>query len=223
MEEWRPVVGFEGLYEVSNLGNVRSLDRTIVRSDGVVQSRSGRLLIPFKNNDGYLESKLSCGGVSRRYGIHRLVAMAFIPNPDGLEEVNHLDAVRDNNIVDNLEWCSHGDNVRYAISQGRHFCTRDLTGKNNPNYHNHALHDIYAANRQLAVEKLGRPGSQNGKAHPITCIFPGGESVSFSWIGECASELRNRGLTTASDNTIRTNILMSRKRNGTYLGCRFTD
>lgn len=111
MEEWRDVVGYEGLYKVSSLGRVKSLN---YRNTGKEQ-----ILKPYKNNYGYLIVNLSKGGKERRALIHRLVAHAFIPNPYNLQFVNHKDENKLNNCVENLEWCDQGYNNRYGTRTER--------------------------------------------------------------------------------------------------------
>lgn len=219
-ERWKPVVGFEGYYEVSSIGRVRSVGRDITRSDGVVRHYEPRLMSLHLNTDGYSQVKLSSNHVSRYYSVHRLVAMAFIANPENLPEVNHIDAVRTNNTVENLEWCTHGDNIRYSIQLGNHFCTRDLTGENNPNYHNTTLKDFYASHPDEAL-KLGRPGSQNGRARPIRCVSPCGDVHEFDWIGGCAEYLRDIGVTSNQVGTLRRKIGQAIRNKQKYKGYTF--
>lgn len=108
MEEWRPVVGYEEGYEVSNLGNVRSLD-----------PRHYLKLKNLKSNkDGHLRVWLSKNSKKRAFFVHRLVAFAFIDNPDKKPIINHIDGVPFNNEVSNLEWCTHSENVRHAFDLG---------------------------------------------------------------------------------------------------------
>ena len=97
-EEWRPVVGYEGLYEVSNMGNVKSLNYNHTGKEGILKPR--------KNRDSYLLVNLWKDAKMKTCLIHRLVATAFIENPEGYTEVNHKDENPKNNNVDNLEWCS---------------------------------------------------------------------------------------------------------------------
>ena len=104
VEIWKPVVGFEGLYEVSNFGRVKSLKRN---------TATDRLLKPH-NTKKYLQVCLCKNGVKADKLIHRLVAEAFIPNPDNLPEVNHKDENKLNNAVSNLEWISQIGNLRYG-------------------------------------------------------------------------------------------------------------
>ena len=113
-EEWRAVPGYEGLYEVSNMGRVRSLDRVIVNKDGVSRRYSGFLLSTYLNRFGRVLVSLWKNNRIQRLSVHRLVANAFIPNPDNLPEVNHKDENPQNNRVDNLEWCTKMYNLTYG-------------------------------------------------------------------------------------------------------------
>ena len=118
-EIWKPVVGFEGYYEVSNLGRVRSLTRTIIRSDGKVRTFKGAILSGTKHNKGYRDVVLTRGGVSTRYLIHRLVALAFIPNPDNKPELDHVNTIRTDNRVENLRWATRKENCGNEITHKR--------------------------------------------------------------------------------------------------------
>lgn len=101
MEEiWKDIAGLEGMYQVSNLGRARSLDRTIVYKNGRKSFYKGKLLNNHVNNGGYVYVSIRH---SKRKALHRLVAEAFLPNPDNLPEVNHKDENPANNCVDNLE------------------------------------------------------------------------------------------------------------------------
>lgn len=110
-DEWRAILGFEGTYEVSRKGEVRSLTRTL--ADG--RTFKGRLLKPWRSNTGYLLVTLP-GGVKKK--VHRLVAEAFIPNPDHMPFVLHADGSRDNNEAENLRWGTNSDNLHDAIVHG---------------------------------------------------------------------------------------------------------
>ena len=114
IEEWRPVKGYEGSYQVSNLGNVRSLPR--LTNDG--KRITGKLLA-ISSSDRYPSVSLYKCNVETNASVHRLVAEAFIPNPEGLPEVNHIDTDRTNNKVTNLEWVSTRDNIKHAVQSGR--------------------------------------------------------------------------------------------------------
>lgn len=118
-EIWKPVDGFEGLYEVSNLGRVRSLPKIIERSDGRKVAYNGKVLRKRFDQKGYVCAILCHKGKSHCRKVHRLVATAFIPNPDCLPFVNHKDEVKHNNTVDNLEWCTGKYNSNYGTVQDR--------------------------------------------------------------------------------------------------------
>lgn len=111
MEEvWKDVVGFEGLYKISNNGKIISL------------RYHNRFGINFEltqfNNKGYYRVVLTKNKKSHTYKVHRLVAQAFIPNPNKLPEVNHINGIKNDNRVNNLEWCSHQNNIKHAIKTG---------------------------------------------------------------------------------------------------------
>ena len=114
-----PVVGWEGSYEVSNHGRVRSVDRTIIGKDGIAQRHRGVLLAQTEINSGYLAVHLREPGVSRRLLVHRAVAEAFLRNPDNYDYVNHKDENRKNNRVENLEWCTAIYNANYGHAKER--------------------------------------------------------------------------------------------------------
>lgn len=124
MEIYKSVYGFEGLYEVSNLGNVKSLKRIDMRGRTINE----RILKPYRDgNQGYKAVSLLKNGVSRRVKLHRLVAIAFLDNPNNLPQVNHINGVKDDNRLENLEWSSVSDNVKHAFdvlkrkSSGGHY------------------------------------------------------------------------------------------------------
>ena len=123
-EIWKDIEGYEGLYQVSNLGRVRSLGRDIVRRTryGTMAPYhiAGRLLKPLHSQGDYCYVHLfGNDGTSTNHKVHRLVAKAFVPNPDNMNEVNHIDEDKDNNRADNLEWCKHVDNCNYGTRNER--------------------------------------------------------------------------------------------------------
>ena len=111
-EKWKPVVGYEGLYEVSSLGRVRSLSRSIQGHKGyyVIPSRILKGFYAY----GYRYVELRKGGKLKSYRVHRLVAEAFLPNPNKYPIINHKNEIRDDNRVDNIEWCTHKYNSNYG-------------------------------------------------------------------------------------------------------------
>lgn len=114
-EVWKDIEGYEGIYQVSNLGNVRSLDRIVQFRDGRKAHFRGIQRKPVRKQDGYLHVMFSNGtGTEKSITIHRLVALAFVPNPDGYSEINHKDEDKENNRADNLEWCNRQYNCQYG-------------------------------------------------------------------------------------------------------------
>ncbi len=108
-ETWKPIKGYEGLYEVSNLGNLRSLDRHVMNGNQY-RLLKGKPKKPSPDSDGYLITNLSKNGQVKTYFVHRLVAEAFIPNPNVLPFIDHINTVKDDNKVENLRWCTHNKN-----------------------------------------------------------------------------------------------------------------
>jgi hypothetical protein len=124
-EEWIPVEGYEGLYEVSSLGRVQSVNR--VDSSG--KRRRSRLLKPTLSSVGYRKVSLSRGSKVRQINLHRLVALHFIPNPGDLPEVDHINCDRADNRVENLQWVSRSDNRRFSWSRGNRVVNMDHMAK----------------------------------------------------------------------------------------------
>lgn len=112
-EIWKDVVGYEGLYQVSNLGRVRSMERMCVSKLGSNRTVPPHNLKP-SSGRGYLYYNLNKDGICKRVLAHRIVASAFIPNPFGYKTVNHKDEHKTNNEASNLEWCSHKYNNDYG-------------------------------------------------------------------------------------------------------------
>lgn len=133
MEIWKPVKGFEGYYEVSDLGRVRSIDRVIY--DNVRKCNrllKGRVLVQRDNGNGY-RSVLLCKEhkLYNKY-VHILVAEVFLDNKDSLPQVNHKDEDKSNNTVANLEWCTQYYNNEYGTRKKRWYETRIKNGTINP-------------------------------------------------------------------------------------------
>lgn len=115
-EIWKPISGYEGLYEVSNLWKVKSI-------------RNNKLLKCFKDKLGRNQCTLSVSNKPKYCRVHRLLAEAFIPNPDNKPFINHIDNNPDNNVISNLEWCTPLENMEHKTKQGRN---NNVIGENHP-------------------------------------------------------------------------------------------
>lgn len=118
MEIWKAVVGYEGLYEVSNMGKVRSLDRTVKNKNGLAVKK-GKMIKPAEINTGYLKVNLWKENTGKCFLVHRLVAEAFVGNRANLPEVNHIDENKHNNCANNLEYCDRQYNANYGTQKQR--------------------------------------------------------------------------------------------------------
>lgn len=114
---WRDIVGFEGVYQVSSTGSVRSVTRTTVGRFGF-QTRKGVMRKLSVHRDGYIKVTLYKGGKRNYRQVHRLVGAAFVENKNGKPEINHKDGNKKNNDHTNLEWCDESHNMQHAYSTG---------------------------------------------------------------------------------------------------------
>ena len=109
-EIWKDVFGYEGTYQVSNLGNIKTFNWKNTGKE--------RVMRPAVDGSGYLRTMLAKDGVNKTVKIHRLIAETFIDNPENKAEVNHIDGNKTNNRVDNLEWSTRAENINHAIKNG---------------------------------------------------------------------------------------------------------
>lgn len=115
MEFWKDIKGQEGLYQISSNGRVRSLDRVVIANNGAKHNYKGSVLSPTAGLNHYASIKLRIpSGKRQTFKVHRLVAEHFIPNPKNKRTVNHKDANKLNNCVDNLEWATYSENQIHA-------------------------------------------------------------------------------------------------------------
>lgn len=118
-EEWRPINGFEGFYEISSFGRIKSLSRNVkdTRAKNKIRRIKCKILKSRDHNSGYISTHLKRDGLIKDFLVHRIVAETYIPNPNSLKQVNHKNGNKKDNRVDNLEWISNRDNVihRYKM------------------------------------------------------------------------------------------------------------
>jgi hypothetical protein len=106
-EQWKDIPGFEELYQASSLGRIRKLKKLHNLKTGIVK--------PAAKGNGYYRASLCKDGIEHRFAYHRAIALAWIPNPLGLSEINHIDGDKSNNKPTNLEWILHKDNILHAL------------------------------------------------------------------------------------------------------------
>lgn len=128
-EVWKDIKGFEGIYQVSNMGNVKSLYRWIKTGRGGLQLRGGIIVKPKIDKYGYHCLGLSKNGKQYMFTIHRLVATHFLPNPDNLPQVNHKNENKTDNRVENLEWCDAKYNSNYG-TRNKKIRAKQINDKN---------------------------------------------------------------------------------------------
>lgn len=115
-EQWKSAVGYEQYLEVSTLGRVRRISHSFVKRNGRICKVKSCILKPNHSRKGYLLVNVKGG---KLVSLHRLVAMAFIPNPKNLPEINHIDENKENNKISNLEWCTHKENSQHGTRNKR--------------------------------------------------------------------------------------------------------
>lgn len=169
MEEiWKDIEGYEGLYQVSNSGRVKSLER-YKENHSKLQKVEEKIKTVSIDNIGYYRVCLYKDNKLKNARVHRLVAQTFIPNPDNLREVNHKDGNKLNNNIDNLEWVTSSENNKHAWNTGLHICTekqRKQLSKNNQKYKSKEIHQLdlngnyirtwinaHEASRQLDIDR----------------------------------------------------------------------
>lgn len=117
-EIFKDIKGYEGLYQISNLGRVKSLDRMVKSKGNNMRLLKGRILEKMLNIGGYYFVRLSKNGKVRNIKIARLIAQAFIPNPESKSEVNHINGIKTDDRMKNLEWCTASENQKHAYKMG---------------------------------------------------------------------------------------------------------
>lgn len=119
IEKWKDVIGFENIYQISNLGRLKVLDRIVNhRREGFICKRKTKIKLPCLNTNGYFYVNLISNTLTKRTTLHRLVALHFVPNPYNKKEVNHIDGNKSNNTFFNLEWNTAIENTQNTFLIG---------------------------------------------------------------------------------------------------------
>lgn len=119
-EEWRSIAGFEGYYEVSNHGLIRSVGGTKIKKNGSHFNRAGQIIAQRVADHGYVVVMFRKMGKSYLRYVHRLLAQAFIPNPENKGDINHKDGNKANNLIENLEWATRSENIKHSYDSLGH-------------------------------------------------------------------------------------------------------
>ena len=182
-ETWKDIKGYEGLYQVSNLGKIKSLKKEVNFYSGLykeVKKRKykERIINLKKTNRGYTNITLYKNGIRKHFNVHRLVADTFILNPNNLSEVNHKDGNKENNSINNLEWVTNMENMQHAI---RNNLTRKVHGEE--------VGGVKLTERDvLQICELLKSGTdslaQIGKKYNVSkhCIFDIKRKKSWAWL-----------------------------------------
>lgn len=146
MEEeiWKDIPGYEDYYQASDQGNIKSKDRVASTKAGVIKPTKGKVLNLTIKSNLYLSVMFSVGAITKRHHAHRLVAQTFIPNPENKPEVNHIDGIKSNNRVQNLEWVTTKENRVHAS-------LNNLTCKGEKSFQSKLTN-----NKVLAIKRLYR-------------------------------------------------------------------
>jgi hypothetical protein len=152
-EIFKPIKGYEGLYEVSNLGNVKSLERYVNNKHNTLSFHKELILKNVKDNNGYYIVGLHKNGMIKN-GIHRLVAESFIPNPGNKKTVNHKNGIKTDNRVENLEWATYSENTIHSYKNLLQLPNKSALGKFGK-YHNRSKSVLQCSKDGLFIKEYG--------------------------------------------------------------------
>lgn len=209
IEEWKDIKDYENLYQISNLGRVKSLGKTIIDSSGRKRIIKERILKGGKDDKGYLYVCLCKDGIHKYIKVHRLVAETFIPNPNNLPCVDHINTIRDDNRVENLRWVTYEENnnnplTREKYKDRKHNITEEtkkkmseakigkpspMTGKHHTEETKQKLREINLGKTHTEESKKKMSEAHKGKSANIKKVYCVELDKVFNSIKECAEEL----------------------------------
>lgn len=167
IETWKDVKGFEGKYQVSNFGNVRSIPRKVKGTNGKIQNRKGVLKKFRKDKNGYLTVNFYTRKGNRSKKVHRLVAETFIENTNNHKEVNHIDGDKINNHVKNLEWTDRQGNINHSVKKGLVLKGEKCPGAKLTNQQADEIRELYATKKYKQIEIAEMYGITDGQISRI--------------------------------------------------------
>ena len=196
-EIWKDIKGYEGLYQVSNLGRVKSLERYDSYNRKVDEK-----ILKTKENLGYIYVNLHKNGIQKGYKVHRLVAEAFIPNPNNKPCVDHINTIKDDNRADNLRWVTYKENMNNPATKEK--CSEINKGKTLSEEHKNKLSEALKGENNPMYGKLGAEHNSSKSVVQLTLdgelikIWGGmreaerEEGFNHSRISECCRQLRDK-------------------------------
>ena len=178
-EIWKPIKGFEGFYEISNYGRVKSVKRTIRSGKGYGKHEYGGRILKHSETNGYSRVTLCKGRLLSYFSVHRLVAEAFIPNPDNKPEIDHINTLRNDNRAVNLRWVTKIENAR-----------NPNTVKNRKNNHKNGSHKLVGE-----LNKFSKPliaiNVKDGSTLRFSCLKDAyRQGFNLGHVSECANGTR---------------------------------
>ena len=165
-EIWKDMIGYEGLYQVSSLGRVRSLSRISEDKNGKVISVKGKIRKQYSFKNGYNVVRLSKNGKTLTVSCHRKIAEAFLPNPEKLPQVNHINGNKNDNRIENLEWVTISENVKHGYRIGH-------SDKKGEKHHSNKLKesDVFEIRRLLSDGLSCKEISYMYNVHRVTINY----------------------------------------------------